>query len=156
MAKKGQTFNTYSDEFKLKAVMKYVNGSKSYKALAEEMGIRNCSQLKVWVEKWKQGVPFDVRKDVSNPLKGRPRTTFKSEFGRERITDELNEMGIQSIIRKKRKRHGQSPSVFFPNRLKRNFKAMGPQQKMVTDITYVSVEKNFIIYLLSRIFSIMK
>jgi transposase-like protein len=78
MAKKGQTFNTYSDEFKLKAVMKYVNGSKSYKALAEEMGIRNCSQLKVWVKKWKQGVPFDVRKDVSNPLKGRPRTTFKS------------------------------------------------------------------------------
>ncbi|RLQ94271.1 helix-turn-helix domain-containing protein [Falsibacillus albus] len=78
MAKKGQTFNNYSDEFKLKAVMKYVNGSKSYTVLAEELGIRNCSQLKVWVKKWKQGVPFDERKGVSNPLKGRPRTKFKS------------------------------------------------------------------------------
>ncbi|RDI39986.1 IS3 family transposase [Falsibacillus pallidus] len=81
------------------------------------------------------------------------------EFGRERITDELNEigylinhkkvyrlmteMGIQSIIRKKRKRHGQSPSIIFPNRLKRNFKAIGPQQKMVTDITFISVGEEF-------------
>jgi transposase-like protein len=40
MAKKGQTFNSYSEEFKLNAVMKYVNGSKSYKVLAEELGIR--------------------------------------------------------------------------------------------------------------------
>jgi transposase InsO family protein len=81
------------------------------------------------------------------------------EFGRPRMTDELNEsgylinhkkvyrlmteMGIQSVIRKKRKRHGQSPSVIFPNRLKRNFKAAGPNQKMVTDITYVSVGDEF-------------
>lgn len=78
MAKKGQTFNSYSEEFKHNAVMKYVNGSKSYKVLAEELGIRNCSQLKVWVKKWKDGVPFDERKGVSNPLKGRPRTKFKS------------------------------------------------------------------------------
>lgn len=78
MAKKGQTFNSYSEEFKHNAVMKYVNGSKSYKALAEELGIRHCSQLKVWVKKWKEGAPFDERKGVSNPLKGRPRTKFKS------------------------------------------------------------------------------
>ncbi|WP_433957150.1 hypothetical protein [Cytobacillus horneckiae] len=38
MAKKGQTFNRYSEEFKHHAVMKYVNGSKSYKVLAEEWG----------------------------------------------------------------------------------------------------------------------
>ncbi|WP_430869410.1 IS3 family transposase [Cytobacillus firmus] len=77
------------------------------------------------------------------------------EFGRPRITDELNENGylinhkkvyrlmtemdIQSVIRKKRKWHGHSPSIIFPNRLKRNFRAAGPNQKMVTDITYVSV-----------------
>ncbi|KAF0817146.1 MULTISPECIES: transposase [Cytobacillus] len=78
MAKKGQTFNSYSEEFKHNAVIKYVNGSKSYKVLAEELGIRNCSQLKVWVKKWKDGVPFDERSGVSNPLKGRPRTNFKS------------------------------------------------------------------------------
>jgi transposase len=59
-------------------VMKYVNGSKSYKALAEELGIRNCSQLKVWVKKWKNRDSFDQRKESSNPFKGRPRTKFKS------------------------------------------------------------------------------
>ncbi len=37
-------------------------------------GIRHCSQLKVWVKKWKDGVPFDERKGFSNLLKGRPRT----------------------------------------------------------------------------------
>ncbi|WP_245917529.1 hypothetical protein [Bacillus canaveralius] len=47
MAKRGQTFNSYADEFKLNAGMKYVNGSKSYQVLADEWGIRNCSQLKV-------------------------------------------------------------------------------------------------------------
>lgn len=81
------------------------------------------------------------------------------EFGRPRITDELNENGylinhkkvyrlmtemdIQSVIRKKRKWHGRSPSILFPNRLKRNFRAAGPNQKMVTDITYVSVGEEF-------------
>ncbi len=82
------------------------------------------------------------------------------EFGRPRITDWLKEsvflinhkkvyrlmkeMGIQSVIRKKRKRHGHKPSVICPNRLlQRNFRAMGPNQKMATDITYVSDGKQF-------------
>jgi transposase-like protein len=78
MAKKGQKFQSYTDEFKLNAVMKYVNGSKSYKAMAEELEIRNCSQLKVWVKKWKNGEPFDHRSGVPNPLKGRTRTKFNS------------------------------------------------------------------------------
>jgi putative transposase len=81
------------------------------------------------------------------------------EFGYPRMTDLLNEndyminhkkvyrlmkeMNIQSVIRKKRKRHGHTPSVIQPNRLKRNFKAVGPNQKMVTDITYVSDGKQF-------------
>jgi transposase len=79
MAKKGQTFQTYSEEFKLKAVRAYVEGSASYKVIAEQEGIRNCSQLKVWVKKWQNGEPFDERKgNEHNPLKGRPRTAFDS------------------------------------------------------------------------------
>jgi transposase len=79
MAKKGQTFQTYSEEFKLKAVRAYVEGSASYKVTAEREGIRNCSQLKVWVKKWQNGEPFDERKgNELNPLKGRPRTAFGS------------------------------------------------------------------------------
>jgi transposase InsO family protein len=195
MAKKGQTFCQYPEEFKLKAVMKYVNGSKSYKQTAEELGIRNCSQLKVWVKKWKAGEPFDIRFDIregtSNPLKGHPRTKFKTveeerdylkaqvdetedhdikdhimaihfkhpEFGYPRITMALQgegyrinhkkvyrlmkELGIQSKIRKKRRYHGQAASVQYPNRLKRQFKACGPNQKLVTDITYVTDGSRF-------------
>lgn len=79
MAKKGQEFQCYTDEFKLKAVMKYTNGNKSYAVLAEELGIKNCTQLKVWVRKWKSGEPFDTRSGgENNPLKGRPRTKFNS------------------------------------------------------------------------------
>lgn len=78
MAKKGQTFQKYTDDFKLKAVMKYINGNQSYEVLSKELGIRSCTQLKVWVKKWKKGDPFDVRGGVPNPLKGRPRTKFKT------------------------------------------------------------------------------
>ncbi|WP_248737889.1 IS3 family transposase, partial [Neobacillus rhizosphaerae] len=251
MAKKGQQFQRYTNEFKLNAVMKYVTGSKSYKVLADELGILNCTQLKVWVKKWKKGEKFDERSGVSNPLKGRPRTNFKSveeerdylkaqvdylkkqlsksskggdipqqikyeiieglrnvypitwlleiayikrasyykwrstQFKRDERTKQdqdicehmmgihllhpevgcprmtyllkendykinhkkvyrlMKEMNIQSVIRKKRKRHGHTPSVIHPNRLKRKFKATGPNQKMVTDITYVSDGKQF-------------
>jgi transposase len=44
--------------------------------VSEELGIRNCTQLKVWVRRWKNGEVFDVRKGISNPLKGRPHTFF--------------------------------------------------------------------------------
>ncbi len=78
MAKKGQKFQTYTDEFKIKAVMAYVNGPESYQAVTERLGIRNCSQLKVWVKKWKNGEPFDERIENTSPIKGRPRTVFKT------------------------------------------------------------------------------
>ena len=55
MAKKGQTFQRYTEEFKLSAVHDHMSkGSSSYKVVAEREGIRNCSQLKVWVKKWKK------------------------------------------------------------------------------------------------------
>lgn len=51
----------------------------------------------------------------------------------------MKELSIQSVIRKKRNRSSSyTPSVVYPNRLKRQFHAIGPQQKMVTDITYIS------------------
>lgn len=76
MAKKGQTFQQYTEDFKLAAIKAYLEGSTSYKLVSEKMGIRNCTQLKVWVRKWQDGEAFDVRKGVSNPLKGRQRTDF--------------------------------------------------------------------------------
>jgi transposase InsO family protein len=55
----------------------------------------------------------------------------------------MKEMKIQSVIRKKRKYHGHSPSVIHPNRLNRRFKALGPNQKMATDITFVTDGRQF-------------
>jgi transposase len=73
MAKKGQVFQQYTEEFKIAAVKEYIEGSTSYKAVAEKLEIRNCTQLKVWVRKWQVG---EVRKGNSTPLRGHPRTVF--------------------------------------------------------------------------------
>lgn len=49
----------------------------------------------------------------------------------------MKELGIKSVIRKKRRFFGTEPSYIQPNRLERNFKATAPNQKLVTDITYI-------------------
>lgn len=79
MAKKGQTFNQYTEDFKLAAVQEYMKGTSSYKRIAERLDIRNCTQLKVWVKKWQSGEGFDVRSEKkSSPRSGRPRTIFST------------------------------------------------------------------------------
>lgn len=77
MAKKGQTFKQYTEEFELAAVQEYMKGSSSYKKVAEKFEIRNCSQWKAWMKKWQNGEAFDVRADkIPHALTGRPRTIF--------------------------------------------------------------------------------
>jgi transposase-like protein len=79
MAKKGQTFKQYTEEFKLAAVQEYMKGLSSYKLVAKKLEIRNCTQLKVWVRKWLNGEAFDARTvETPNPLTGRPRTIFST------------------------------------------------------------------------------
>lgn len=78
MAKKGQVFQTYTEEFKMKAIQTYLDGIESYKVVAGRLGIRNCTQLKVWVRKYRIGEPLDTRKGLTSPMKGRSRTTFSS------------------------------------------------------------------------------
>jgi len=82
------------------------------------------------------------------PEVGYPRMTYllkenDYDINHKKVYRLMKEMDIQSVIRKKRKRHGHTPSVIQPNRLKRKFKATAPNQKMVTDITYVSDGKQF-------------
>lgn len=61
----------------------------------------------------------------------------------------MKEIGIQSIIRKKRRYFGKQAPVVQPNRLNRNFTATAPNQKLVTDITYLPLNGQF--YYLSAI-----
>lgn len=55
----------------------------------------------------------------------------------------MRELGIQSVIRKKRLFYGRRGSVVFPNVLNREFCADHSFQKLVTDITYVRVGDTF-------------
>ncbi|MEK4510154.1 IS3 family transposase [Paenibacillus sp. FSL K6-2524] len=61
----------------------------------------------------------------------------------------MKELSIQSLIRKKQNHSNYTPSAVYPNRLKRQFHAIGPLQKLVTDITYISDGMRF--YYLSAI-----
>jgi len=55
----------------------------------------------------------------------------------------MKELGIRSIIRRKRRFFGKQVSVVNPNRLDRNFQADRPLQKLVTDITFIRVNEKF-------------
>ena len=56
----------------------------------------------------------------------------------------MRRLGLQSIIRKKRRYFGKSGSNVFPDLLKRNFTSPHPGQKLVTDITYLPTTSGFI------------
>ncbi|SFY23705.1 Helix-turn-helix domain-containing protein, partial [Bacillus altitudinis] len=79
MARKGQQFQHYSKEFKMKAVKMYEEGNKSYQSLSEELGIKSSTQLKSWVRKYREGQSFEDQRGTSvNPFRGRPKSIFKS------------------------------------------------------------------------------
>ena len=56
----------------------------------------------------------------------------------------MRKLGIQSIIRKKRRYYGKSGSIVFPDLLQRNFDSPTPRRKLVTDITYLPTLNGFI------------
>lgn len=72
MAKKGTTFNTYSNEIKLSAVQSYLNGEGSYDMIAEKYQIRSSTQLKNWVKKYKECGEITDTRGENNKMKGIP------------------------------------------------------------------------------------
>lgn len=56
----------------------------------------------------------------------------------------MRELGIQSVIRKKRRYFGKSGGNVFPDLVKRNFTSPFSGQKLVTDITYLPTTSGFI------------
>ena len=56
----------------------------------------------------------------------------------------MRELGIQSIIRKKRRVWGNRISRVFDNVLERNFKERGENEVLVTDITYLPTKNGFL------------
>ncbi|APO43365.1 hypothetical protein BS614_04390 [Paenibacillus xylanexedens] len=113
--------------------------------------------------KWRATQPQrDARQDRDREIKEHMMAIHftNREFGYPRMTTALweaglnvnhkkvwrlmRELSIQSVIRRKRKKSFYTPSVIYPNRLKRKFHATAPQQKMVTDITYISDGSTFV------------
>ncbi|EST53006.1 integrase [Brevibacillus panacihumi W25] len=77
----------------------------------------------------------------------RMRTALRKEglhINHKKVRRLMRELGIRSVIRKKRPFAGRKPSVVFPNVLNREFTADTILKKFVTDITYVRVEHDFV------------
>ncbi|RBP84930.1 transposase [Cytobacillus firmus] len=59
MAKKGQTFKTYTEGFKREVVRLKLEEKWSYKQLREHFGIKSDAQIANWVKKVRNGESFD-------------------------------------------------------------------------------------------------
>ena len=109
--------------------------------------------------KWKKSVPKqDNNEDIVEYIKAIH--SLRPFYGYRRITTNLHreglivnhkrvhrlmqKLGIQSVIRKKRRYVGKSGSIVFPNLLGRDFKSDVPGKKLATDITYLPTSSGFI------------
>lgn len=61
-----------------------------------------------------------------------------------RVRRLMRELGIKSVIRKKRPFYGKRGSILFNNILNREFYAENPYEKLVTDITYIRILDKFV------------
>jgi transposase InsO family protein len=66
------------------------------------------------------------------------------EVNHKRVYRLMRILGIQSVIRKKRRYFGKSGSVVFPNLLGRDFSTFFPGKKLATDITYLPTLGGFL------------
>lgn len=76
----------------------------------------------------------------------RMRTALRKEgliVNHKKVRRLMRELGIRSVIRKKRPFAGRKPSVVFDNVLNRQFTAKAAMEKYVTDITYVRTGYDF-------------
>ncbi|AMA72793.1 integrase [Aneurinibacillus sp. XH2] len=83
------------------------------------------------------------------PFYGYPRMTVALrkegyDVNHKRVYRLMKDLDLRSVIRKKRRFFGKQPSVVYPNLLARQFKAEAPNQKWVTDITYLPFQNQFL------------
>jgi transposase InsO family protein len=126
-----------------------------------------CRWLKVsrsGFYKWRKRTPSrrEQRKLEAERLLVTLFSKFKSRYGSPRMTVELNESGIavsentvakwmseRQLRARNGKRYRYFPDILARNHvsdnlLKRNFTASKPNEKWVSDITYIKVEKGFV------------
>ncbi|MDW7614268.1 transposase, partial [Peribacillus simplex] len=64
MAKKGQTFQTYTEELKREVVRLKLEEGWSYRRLRERFGIKSDAQIANWVKKVQNNEPFEDQRGV--------------------------------------------------------------------------------------------
>jgi transposase len=74
MGKTGRNNQSYSQELKLPAVKLVTEENMAYREVARRLGIRNKSQVEVWVKRHREGQPFEQ----TAFRQGRPKTKFAS------------------------------------------------------------------------------
>ena len=109
--------------------------------------------------KWKKalhgnGLTYDLEQHILaihsiRPYYGYRRMTVALQregfsVNHKRVYRLMKKLGIQSVIRKKRRYYGKSGSIVFPDLLQRNFSSPIPRRKLVTDITYLPTLTGFI------------
>jgi transposase InsO family protein len=82
MSKNDRKKLNYTVEFKLNAVKLYLDGNRSYQTIADEVGLRSPTQLKNWVNQYRDGLSFEDRrgKHIKNRhiFQGFQKTKFTS------------------------------------------------------------------------------
>lgn len=66
MAKKGQKFTTYTEEFKREVVRLKLEEGWSYRKLRERFGIKSDAQIAEWMKKVQNGESFDDQRGQWN------------------------------------------------------------------------------------------
>lgn len=62
MSKNDRKKKSHTVEFKLNAVKLYLDGNRSYQTIAKEVGLRSPTQLKNWVNQYRDGLSFEDRR----------------------------------------------------------------------------------------------
>lgn len=77
MAKKGQTYSSYTEEEKMEAVRLYESGI-SFREVARRLGIPEKRQVLDWVNKVRNGQALIASRVNTSCRKGCPKTKFAS------------------------------------------------------------------------------
>lgn len=68
MAKKGQKFMSYDDNFREKVVQEYLNSNLGYKRIAENYSIESWKTVETWVRKYRNIGTTDNQKTKNNEI----------------------------------------------------------------------------------------
>lgn len=66
MARKGQSFQKYTEELKREAVRLRLEERKSWREIREQLGVKSDAQIIEWVKRAQQGESFDDQCGVWN------------------------------------------------------------------------------------------